>query len=775
MIPSTGGTPPPNFSLGRPPDSGSREVELQITPPCGEFQPQAPESGCSSDGGGVARGKIAVQASTTPQNPVLSTNFVVPIQGSDPPLPKHGSSSRRFSPYGSNKGSGALRGKGKGVNRKEQGQKKYSPVLSDLKVSEFIQGTSAMGVRRKGEESLHTIGSHPLVDGSTVVGSSSLPTTGETTVMDTEMDGLKHTSIPANFQVSEEDYGMFSPRKNSSDIQSIFWDASKGHYNLAGGIQGSDSVPKNCELKSSLDNQQKANSVWTSPISGFESFAEKIKKSNEISGLKLEYFPPSLSPEGGCRILISQDDLKLSAQVYSLHLYGYFLGTSMDYRVKCSHRPKDMEQVTCKLPLEPPPVPGPQTATTGSNVTPAVNKTIAPIIDKDGPIGRHVPAGQNVNQLGKAPLVNQTANLQGAIKPPTGLNNNTKKGFSGFNFARAVQGDRGGKNHQQPSTKKAIDVDTSNRFAVLDIPNSIKFNKVIEIQDDLYPPDQSVEDGMELDRTRSNDDQIMAGEPSQLKCGTQDILPGHLPVCQVNREFREGVRIIPNSITTPPKEPQQLVGHEGTSTNPVREGMEEKDYGISNAQKLAITSRLNGPAQAVRAVDMDMWEQGEHEFFEDQVKVLGLDYDYCIEDVDSDNENGTAQFFAAQMKVGMPKDETIWDGVVYREVVRRLWVRPLADSSPSTPSLGLRPPSIEGLWVISHAYRPTGRFITALGGVGRGSIRRSREEGGISLAAIGFLGVPRFEEDEDDGLVIGFCRSTLWRQSQDAGECFLPV
>ncbi|KAI3745542.1 hypothetical protein L1987_58656 [Smallanthus sonchifolius] len=63
------------------------------------------------------------------------------------------------------------------------------------------------------------------------------------------------------------------------------------------------------------------------------------------------------------------------------------------------------------------------------------------------------------------------------------------------------------------------------------------------------------------------------------------------------------------------------------------------------------THRVRG----VRATDMDVWEQGEHDFFEDQVKAMGLDYDYFIEDVDSDDDNGTAQFFAAQMKVGMPK------------------------------------------------------------------------------------------------------------------------
>ncbi|KAI3827121.1 hypothetical protein L1987_01185 [Smallanthus sonchifolius] len=112
-----------------------------------------------------------------------------------------------------------------------------------------------------------------------------------------------------------------------------------------------------------------------------------------------------------------------------------------------------------------------------------------------------------------------------------------------------------------------------------------------------------------------------------------------------NREYTEGVQVLPSSIMSPPK----------PLLEPVLVEREIKDYCISNAQKMAITSRLCGPSKAVRAADMDSWEQGEHDFFEDQVKAMGLDYDYCIEDVDSDDDNVTSRFFAAQMKVGMPK------------------------------------------------------------------------------------------------------------------------
>ncbi|KAI3714447.1 hypothetical protein L1987_73049 [Smallanthus sonchifolius] len=322
-----------------------------------------------------------------------------------------GSSTRRFSTYGSTKGVGALRGKGKGANWKEKDQNKYFPMLSEIRVNDFVQETTAIGDRRKGGDSSVTLGLNPSEEGATDDGFTCRSPVGHATVTDTEMEGSKHLSSPANTQVTVNGYGKFSPRKDSNDIQSIIWDSNKGHYNLSGRIHRHDSVTKEFDLNTQRDPHQLANSVWNSPVSGLESFAEKIKKSNEIIGLQLEYFPPSISPDGGCRIHISQEDLKLSARVYSLHLQA--------------------------------------------------------------------PAGQNEKQLGKATQTNQVSNKHGVLKPPTVVPNATKKVSWGFNFTIAVQGDKGGKNQQSLSSKiatpsKSIDIDSSNRFSVLDIPNSIK-------------------------------------------------------------------------------------------------------------------------------------------------------------------------------------------------------------------------------------------------------------------------------------------------------------
>ncbi|KAI3810460.1 hypothetical protein L1987_20073 [Smallanthus sonchifolius] len=56
-----------------------------------------------------------------------------------------------------------------------------------------------------------------------------------------------------------------------------------------------------CTLSRNHVDGQLLRLIWNT-----ESFADKIKKSNDIAGLRLEYFPPMISPEGGCRILISQ-------------------------------------------------------------------------------------------------------------------------------------------------------------------------------------------------------------------------------------------------------------------------------------------------------------------------------------------------------------------------------------------------------------------------------------------------------------------------------------
>ncbi|KAI3798446.1 hypothetical protein L1987_33722 [Smallanthus sonchifolius] len=73
--------------------------------------------------------------------------------------------------------------------------------------------------------------------------------------------------------------------------------------------------------------------AWNSNIVNRLTFADQIRINNEQEDTRLEYTPLVDSPNGGKRVIISTEDLKLSAKTFSLHLYGYFLGTSMDFEI----------------------------------------------------------------------------------------------------------------------------------------------------------------------------------------------------------------------------------------------------------------------------------------------------------------------------------------------------------------------------------------------------------------------------------------------------------
>ncbi|MFS7951826.1 hypothetical protein Hanom_Chr07g00599791 [Helianthus anomalus] len=77
----------------------------------------------------------------------------------------------------------------------------------------------------------------------------------------------------------------------------------------------------------------------------------------------------------------------------------------------------------------------------------------------------------------------------------------------------------------------------------------------------------------------------------------------------------------------------------------------EKDYGITDVQKKRILDALKGEMQAVKAEDQEEWVDGEWDFFHDKCVELGLDPDYCVEDVYED-ECGSAQFISQLAKSG---------------------------------------------------------------------------------------------------------------------------
>ncbi|MFS7914586.1 hypothetical protein Hanom_Chr02g00155171 [Helianthus anomalus] len=84
----------------------------------------------------------------------------------------------------------------------------------------------------------------------------------------------------------------------------------------------------------------------------------------------------------------------------------------------------------------------------------------------------------------------------------------------------------------------------------------------------------------------------------------------------------------------------------------------DKDYGITDLQKKRILDALTGDSKAVRADVQEEWVDGEWEFFYDKCLELGLDPDFCVEDV-YDDYSGTAQFISQLAKTGKYFDPVV--------------------------------------------------------------------------------------------------------------------
>ncbi|KAI3773236.1 hypothetical protein L1987_47760 [Smallanthus sonchifolius] len=504
-----------------------------------------------SDGGRITRGQIAVRKVSlskiveNPSNIEDSNQVSVPLHSSI------GKSSHRMSSYGWSKSFGALRGKGIGANRSEKGPSRYSSLLSELKVNEFVHETTKLVDCRMGVDNSSKLGLNPSSEGATDDGGSDPSPAVDTLVVDTEMEGLKHPSIPADVQVTDTAYGMFSPRKDSNDVQSIIWDSTNGHFSLSDSISGND---KWINCPPVVGNPG-------APTRDSEGFTLVQRRKNK----------------GAIKI---QSKKQKPVVIRAAH-------------VQCKAAPTSHVQA-------------------------------------------HKGSGQNAPD--KPSAAPHSAANKGAPNSTCGSSTGGNLPFKGFNFSRAVNGN-GGKNSDRnvPSptattSPKPILQDNSNRFSVLDIPSSIMCNRLVDDSSDLYPH------GMEDDGTEN--------------MGIIQYAPKENLICQVNREYMEGVRILPVSIMSPPKPSYNQVANDICMQDPV---VQEKDYGITDAQKNAIYNSLRGPSNAVRAVDMAEWEPGEHEYFEDQVKFLNMDMDFCVEDVESDEESGTAKFFSGMLKSGVPK------------------------------------------------------------------------------------------------------------------------
>ncbi|KAI3677390.1 hypothetical protein L1987_87017 [Smallanthus sonchifolius] len=464
---------------------------------------------------------------------------------------------------------------------------------------------------------------------------------------------------------------------------------------------------------------QDVQSVWNSPSSGLESFANKIKKANEIEGLALEYFPPSVSADGCCRIHITQEDLKISAQlveavypalnrhpsrVTKLPVTYHWKPPHRSHCVsfghsssQCSSVPIPMEEPIREPLLNVVPNSDAMLVSVEGSAHQSVSNARAPEGSSDGfttyaPVrtkGNHPPAAVSVIHNNNPPDTSRNANRTAANKPPSVGSIATKNVSKGINFARAVQGDVGSRSQQPASSVRppiqhpipnsqsagpviqsavsrptahgsSMEVDpspicskirfdalnaiseldtddhsagTGMNFTELDIHASIKRASLVEAHSDLYPHEPMHEDGISPATFHSEvkEKAAVRGDPTAEK-----------QVCQTNREHIEGTRHLPASILSSPN-PGGLHPNIGGRT-----------YGISESQRNAITNRLS-VSSSICSEETVNWSPGEWDYFNDLCISMGLDPDYCIEDVESDTENGTAQFFSGLLKEGCPK------------------------------------------------------------------------------------------------------------------------
>ncbi|KAK9053518.1 hypothetical protein SSX86_027510 [Deinandra increscens subsp. villosa] len=102
---------------------------------------------------------------------------------------------------------------------------------------------------------------------------------------------------------------------------------------LTTDLQPSNTTQTNATKgETELLNQEAAN-AWTSYGDGKPSFADKIKRTNMFDEIKIEYLKPIIAETGNRRALFNKSDLKHTAEQCSHLLCGYFIGTSMDFKV----------------------------------------------------------------------------------------------------------------------------------------------------------------------------------------------------------------------------------------------------------------------------------------------------------------------------------------------------------------------------------------------------------------------------------------------------------
>ncbi|KAJ0555221.1 putative transcription factor interactor and regulator CCHC(Zn) family [Helianthus annuus] len=218
---------------------------------------------------------------------------------------------------------------------------KYGPLLSDLRIKGFVEETQRITAKaKKGKMNWSAV----LAERSNTVLIDEL---------DEEIDGHLDPK-PADFACMDVDGVHKEQVDNDSAAQDMFAtqmeedeqgrgqnEGQKDQGTAAGSL--SSGLPTTANISSGMnqplvqnnkngDTVGNSENVWQKHKGSGLSFADQIKINQADQKVKLEYIPPVITPEGKCRVVLTKEDLLVSAKAFPLYLYGYFLGTSMDFQ-----------------------------------------------------------------------------------------------------------------------------------------------------------------------------------------------------------------------------------------------------------------------------------------------------------------------------------------------------------------------------------------------------------------------------------------------------------
>ncbi|MFS8013768.1 putative transcription factor interactor and regulator CCHC(Zn) family [Helianthus anomalus] len=247
---------------------------------------------------------------------------------------------------------------------------KYSPALADLRIKGFVEETQRITAKaKKGplrwadviEAETNSLGVDVLIDESDVE-----ETLCETEVANMAEDGSiteqvvadvigqtrpnprDDAAVPDNISAAFATQEVSSTQVLSPELnrmQSVdgngFLVMGKGSEEIARqniyGLQTTkadgmpSAVAENGNSLPSNGTTAPAANVWDKHKNAGSSYAEQIKCNQAENKVHLEYIPPVITPKGKCRVILTEEDMAFSAKVFPLYLYGYFLGTSMDF------------------------------------------------------------------------------------------------------------------------------------------------------------------------------------------------------------------------------------------------------------------------------------------------------------------------------------------------------------------------------------------------------------------------------------------------------------